>query len=254
MARHILILVVFFSFLGVVLAQEKTITVQVIIADEQEEHPGSVYLSTSHSDFQTVTNSEGTAKINVRLGDFVFLTSESYYNKSFIVTNEIIQKERAEVILKPKVIELEQANLGFKLTGNLAKDAKNAGYKDSISIVFDNLGVQEVDVPPPNPNGRPAGENMVIENLIGSISGYARRQKSKFAYDEKQKKLDQIRDYFGDEYLENELKIPKHKIQEFIFFVGETTEILSKVEGNYSLEAEEIIIEKSKEYLQRLSK
>src|SRR5690606_29686272 len=246
MQRNNLFLVVFFSFLGVVLAQETTITVQVIIDDEQEEHPGSVYLSTSsNKDFQTVTDSEGTAKLKVRLGDFVFLTSEFYDNQSFIVTNEIIQKGKFEVLLKPKVIELETANLGgFRLTGNLEKDAKNAAFKDSATIVYNNLGIQEVDVPPPNPNGQNVDKfrasdvlTLKFGKIIGELNGYNRRQRSKFAYEEKQKKLDQIRDYFGDEYLENELKIPNHKIQEFIFFVHETTDILSKIESNYSLEA-----------------
>lgn len=44
MQRNNLTLVVFFSFLGVVLAQEKSNEIQVIIDDEQEEHPGSVYI------------------------------------------------------------------------------------------------------------------------------------------------------------------------------------------------------------------
>lgn len=47
MQRNNLILVVFFSFLGVVLAHEKIIKVQVITDDEQEEHPGSVYRNNS---------------------------------------------------------------------------------------------------------------------------------------------------------------------------------------------------------------
>jgi len=254
MTRHILILVVFFSFLGVVLAQEKILTVQVIIDGEQEEHPGSVYIHNPRNNSQVNTDSKGNAIITVQPGDFLFFTSDLYDNQSLIVTKEMLRKEMVEIKLKPKIIVLEEASLGFKLTGNLAKDAKNANYKDSISMIYNNIGVQEVDVPPPNPNGQPAGKGMILENLIGSINGYNRRQRSKFAYDEKQEKLNQIRNYFGDEYLEKELKIPHHKIPEFIFFIYETTDIYIKIKNNHFLEAEKILKEKNKTYLQRLNK
>lgn len=253
MTRHILILVVFFSFLGVVLAQEKIITVQVIIDNEQEEHPGSVYAINSRTQLQSVTDTNGKAAMMVRKGDFLFLSSEFYHNQSVIVTDEILEKEMVIISLKPKIVFLEEADLGFRLTGDLAKDAKNAGYKDSVSMVYNHLGVQEVDVPPPNPNGQPAGGGIFIESLIGSISGYNRRQKSKFAYDKEQKKLNQIQEYFGTEYFEKELKIPNHKISEFIYFVHKASDIFSKVENNHFLEAEEILKEKSKTYLQRLN-
>ena len=251
MTRHILILVVFFSFLGVVLAQEKIITVQVIIDDEQEEHPGSVYILNQRSNLSVMADTGGRAKVAVRTGDFLYFASDFYYNQSAIVSAVSIEKGWLTVSLKPKIVELEEAVLGFRLTGNLAKDAKNAGFKDSVSMIYGNIGIREVDAPPPNPNGRPAGEGMIAEKLIGSITGYNKKQKNKFAYEEQQKKLSRIRDYFGDEYLEKELKIPNHKIPEFIFFVHETSNIFSKVESNHFMEAEGILKEKSKIYLQR---
>lgn len=253
MTRHILILVVFFSFLGVVLAQEKIITVQVIINDEQEEHPGSVYITNSRNSLSVITDSWGKALMAVLPGDFLFLSSDFYYNQSFIVTEEIIRKEKAEIVLKPKIILLEEADLGFRLTGNLAKDAKNARYKDSATMAYQNLGIQEKDVPKPNPFGQKAGSGMIAENLIGSITGYNKRQKKNLAYDKRQKKLDEIKNYFAPDYFENELKIPVHKINEFLSFVEGTSEIYRKIKVNDFISAERIMKEKSIVYLERLT-
>jgi len=254
MTRHILILVVFFSFLGVVLAQEKIITVQVIIDDEQEEHPGSVYITNSRNNFQVVTDSKGKAIIAAKSGDFLFFTSEPYYNQSLIVTEEILRKEMAEIILKSKVILLEEANLGFRLTGDLAKYAKNARYKDSVSLVYNNLGVNEVDVPPPSPYGQEAGSGMIAENLVGAITGYNKKQKLNKEFEKKQNDMKYLLSNWGNEYFVDFLKIPEHKILEFIFFVYETTDIYTKVKNNNFLEAEKILKEQSNIYLQRLNK
>jgi len=251
MTRHILILVVFFSFLGVVLAQEKIITVQVIIDDEQEEHPGSVYIFNQRSNLSVMTDTGGKAEMAVRPGDFLYFASDFYYNQSAIVTAKSMEKELLTVLLKPKVIELEEANLGFRLTGNLAKDAKNAGFKDSATMVYNNLGIKEVDVPPPNPNGQQAGKGMIAEKIIGALAGYNKRQKNKFAYEKQQQKLDEILHYFGHGFFEKELKIPTHKIREFLFFAEDTSEIYQKMKARDFVEAEKILIEKSKIYLQR---
>ncbi len=85
MQRNILILVVFFSFLGVVLAQEKTIKVQVIIDDEQEEHPGSVYITNSRTLQTKFTDTHGIAEMAVSEGDVLEFHSDFYENRNFTI-------------------------------------------------------------------------------------------------------------------------------------------------------------------------
>jgi len=81
MQRDILIFVVFLSFLGVVLAQEKYLKLQVIENDEQEEHPGSVYLTSVYFlpffRCQIIPNS-----FPLRNGFFMFSSKNDFENLS----------------------------------------------------------------------------------------------------------------------------------------------------------------------------
>lgn len=73
MTRHILILVVFFSFLGVVLAQENLATTRAASDVEQEEHPGSVYINNPHIQKTVITNTNGISSLDLETGDEILL-------------------------------------------------------------------------------------------------------------------------------------------------------------------------------------
>jgi|LSQX01.3.fsa_nt_gb prephenate dehydratase len=75
MQRNILILVVFFSFLGVVLAQKKNLKVLVITDGEPEEHPGSVYF---------VLNPFVFKNIDLKKAKFKPLNSLKEFNSQYI--------------------------------------------------------------------------------------------------------------------------------------------------------------------------
>lgn len=254
MQRNILILVVFFSFLGVVLAQEKTIKVQVIIDDEQEEHPGSVYITNSRTLQTKFTDTHGIAEMAVSEGDVLEFHSDFYENRNFTINSEIFQKGELRIHLNPKIILLEQAKISnFKLTGDLAQDAKNAKFVDKASIVYHNLGIQEKDVPKPSEFGQPVKIGLSVEKVIGAINGYNKRQKNKKAFEQRQNELMELQSNWKENYFTDSLKIPKHKIPEFIFFVHESSDIYDKIKKNQWVEAENILNEYSMIYLNRLN-
>lgn len=250
--RSILSFVVFTSFLGVVLAQDKILKIQIIIDDEQEEHPGSVYITNLHSQTSTLTDENGYATLLVHLGDELLFSSEFYEKRNYKITPEIYEIGLLKIHLNPIIIELETATLGFKLTGDLEQDAKNAGFVDSIGNIYQNLGIKEVDVPKPNEFGRPAGEGIFVEQLIGAITGYNKQQKRKFAFQKNEQKLEEIRNFFGDKFFVNELKLPKEKIYEFVAFAHDTSAIYVLIRQSNYLEAENLMHKLSQTYLNRL--
>ncbi len=253
MQRNILILVVFLSFLGVVLAQEKNIKIQVIIDDEQEEHPGSVYIKNANTHQSTQSDSFGNAEMKVSEGDILEFRSAFYENRDFTISSKIVQNSQLTIHLNPRIILLEQAEISdFKLTGDLVQDAKNAKYVDKATIVYNNLGITEKDVPKPSPFGRKAGSGMIIENLIGAINGYNKTQKLNKLFEKKQNEMTLVQTNWKEEYFTESLKIPKHKIEEFVFFVYESSDIYDKVKKHQYVEAERIFEEYSLVYLDRL--
>lgn len=254
MKRYILILVVFFSFLGVVLAQNHTITIQVITEDELEEHLGSVYLTHSANEQQYRLDNHRQINLEVQIGEIIVFQSEYFEFHRVQIDPKHIQQKFLQVYLIPKPIELQEADLSFQLTGNLEKDAKNAKFKDSKTELYQSLGIEEKDVPPPNPNGPKASTGFTPLALVGAITGYNKRQKKKYEYDDRLNKIETVKNYLDEEYLLKELKLPKHKLDEFFSFVFDSTEIYKFVSSNQYLKAKEIIDQYSKIYLDRLNK
>lgn len=260
MQRIILILVVYFSFLGVVLSQEKEIFVQVIIDDEEEEHPGSVYLFNPRTKTGKFINHLGQAKLSAQVDDVLYVQSEFYENRTLLITPSLFQKESINIHLAPLTIELEEAKIRhFNLTGDLKQDAKNAAFADSIGTIYVNLGIQEKDVPPPNPAEQKVDKFKVtdvialkIPKIIGELNGYNKRQRDLFAFENHQKNIQKIRDYWQEDFFIENLQIPSHKILEFLSFAYESSDILAKVETNNIVEAEKILINHATIYKERI--
>lgn len=261
MQRNILILVVYVSFLGVVLAQEKNLSFQVIIDDEQEEHLGSVYLYNPRTKLGSYIDSAGKATISVQINDVVHAQSEFYEERFLLISSNLFQKELVHLHLVLQSIVLDEAKIrSFNFTGNLAQDAKNIGFVDSIGIVYASLGIKEIDVPPPNPAGQKvekfnAGDVIFlrVRKIIGELNGYNKQQRDIFEYEKHQINIQKIRDKWSDEYFTENLKIPSHKIPEFLFFANESSDIFAKIETNNILEAETVLELYASNYLERLN-
>lgn len=170
------------------MGQEKLIQ-GLIIIDLDDASPEGIVITNFRTKNITIPDSIGNFNINVKVGDLIHFTSDFYESEEFKITEEVFEKGNFEIQIQQKIVQLEQANLGFKLTGDLERDVKNATRKDSTSIIYDNLRIQAKDIPPPNPNGRSATEGIFAERLIGAITGYNKRQKRKFEYAKKQEKL-----------------------------------------------------------------
>lgn len=261
MKRNVFILIFFFSFLGVVLAQEKRITIKVIIDDEQEEHLGSVYITNSRNNSTQIALPQEAIQISVQIDDVLYFSSSFYEYRSFYITPKIFDAGKANVHLNIQTVVLDEAKLSnFQLTGDLAKDAENARFDDKVKTIYKNLGIQEIDVPPPNPAGAKVDKFKVtdivllkIPKIIGEINGFNERQRKTHKFEKHQSNQEFIRSQWEDSYFIDELKIPSHKIQEFIYFVYETTDIYEKVKNNNILEAEIIFVTQSRNYLERLN-
>lgn len=261
MSRHILILVVFFSFLGIVLAQDKIVTIQVIIDDEQEEYPGSVYITNSRTNNISTTGTDGIVSLAVQLGDELIFNSDFYEFRRLFITEKLLGNPIINIHLNTKAILLEEAKISdFKLTGDLARDAKNAKFVDSAALVYANLGIKEKNVPKPNPAGRRIPKFKIIDvatlnvtKIIGELNGYNERQRKTHAYEDQQKILNKIRDIWQDDFYVNDLKIPKEKIDEFVFFTYKSTDIYTKIKQKDLLTAEKLMNEQSKIYVERLN-
>jgi len=84
MQRNILILVVLYSFSGVVLAQNDTISIQVKSESDLEEHLGSVYIIHSANEIIQTLDFNNQIKLPVKLNDIIVFQSP-LFESDFLV-------------------------------------------------------------------------------------------------------------------------------------------------------------------------
>src|SRR5690606_11070832 len=117
-----------------------------------------------------------------------------------------------------------------KLTGFLDKDVKYNPKENHITKLYEELGV--------NPDASKLRDStdfaiwkdvtpfsLNVEKMLEVFNGDLRRRQNLYKFEGTESVIINIREYFGDDYFTEDLKIPKEKIREFIFFTYETTDI-----------------------------
>ena len=128
------------------------------------------------------------------------------------------------VHLALQTIQLKTAFIGPKLTGILEKDVKNGRKADVITKLYKDLGVNPDLKPIKDTSALRAGflsgditlTRLDVGRIFDVISGKAKQRKALIDYETKYDKITKIKNYFGDDYFTNDLKIPKFKIRDFI--------------------------------------
>ncbi|MFA7617064.1 MAG: hypothetical protein WCY16_10845 [Weeksellaceae bacterium] len=238
-------------------AQEKLINGRIIIDIENESADG-IYVTNSRTGISAVTDLTGSFTLHAQEGDELLIRSYIYESRKFILGKNVFNSKLVTIHLNLQPIILDEAVLTKKLTGYLDIDAKYDPSKDKIAKLYKDLGF--------NPDAGKTKDSTAllpwneyepfklnVEGLFGAITGDNRRKRNLNEFEDREKRIQNIKDYFGESYFVDDLNIPKEKIREFVFFSFETTNIPEHyMNGNYL----SIMLElgkSSKVYLRRLN-
>ncbi|MGL5236092.1 MAG: hypothetical protein ACRC8Z_15315, partial [Empedobacter falsenii] len=166
------------------------------------------------------------------------IQSDWYENRLIILRPNLFNKQTIVVHLAVQTIQLNTAYIGQKLTGILEKDVKNGKKADVVTKLYKSLGVNPDIKPIKDTSSLKAGflsgditlTRLDIGRIYDVFSGKAKQRKALLDYEDKYDKITKIKNYFGDDYFTNDLKIPKFKIRDFIENALTNTE--SKIELN----------------------
>ncbi len=218
----------FFTFIlfilsQIIFAQEKWVQGNIII-DNSDDIAEGIYVTNLRTNHTTLSNFAGAFFIQAQENDTLKFQSDWFENRTIILKQNLFQKPSIVVHLAPQVIQLQTAFIGQKLTGILEKDVKNGKKQDVITNLYKSLGV--------NPDLKPIKDTSALKAglLSGDISltrldvgrmydvftGKAKQRKALIDYETKYDKITKIKNYFGEDYFTNDLKIPKSKIRDFI--------------------------------------
>ena len=227
-----------------------------IIVDSPDIEGLTVFNASSNKG--TITDEEGKFSILVTLNDRLEFSALQFENFVVVITQDIIDSKALTVVLVEEVNKLpEVIILPYGLTGNLTVDAIRAKTfnpnLDALYFGLDNLdkidftddyisGVRNTAMPD-NRFYYAADAIKIIGLLVKPLF------KSKKNRDEATLASDRdIVEKYSPEYLMDKLNIPKHQMNEFIYFVEDSGMDKTLLEDGKELQFLEYIIKKSKEF------
>lgn len=233
-----------------------------IIIDDSEEVAEGVYVTNKRTNQTTLSNFTGTFFIQAQVNDTLMFRSTWFENRNIILKPILYNKDKIVVHLATEVIELKEAYISKKLTGILEKDVFVGKKEDDVTRLYRLLKI-DPDVNPIKDtsalkaglfNGDISLTRMDVGRIFDAFSGNLRKRKSLIDYESKAYQISQIRSYFGDNYFQVELNIPKYKINEFINTALNNTNNTDQLyKPNYFM-LQNILKEYSSKYLDDLFK
>ena len=247
-----LLIIGFLSFSIVSEAQEKSLNGKITNVKDVE----GIHILNTSSRFNTVTNSEGEFRIRAKPLDTLLVSSIAYVPEQIVVSQDIYAMGFISITLKDLVNELDEVQLGPRLSGNLESDIKNIKIIDTIN--FDDVGIPGFKGKPeekivPIVSGIGLVTAMDVEALYKHLSGYYRKLKLQRKWESENVIVARMIHYYTPQFFEEAYEIPDERLYDFLLFCMETTEIKHNFEAeNYSLVLASFK-EKSKEYVNRLN-
>ena len=241
----------FFWFSVAADAQEKSLNGKITNVKDVE----GIHILNTSSRFNTVTNSQGEFRIRAKPLDTLLVSSIAYIPEQLVITQEIYSMGFISITLKDLVNELDEVQLGPRLSGDLERDIKNIKIIDTIN--FDDVGIPGFKGKPeekivPIVSGVGLITSMDVEALYKHLSGYYRKLRLQRKWESENVVVARMIHYYTPQFFEEAYSIPEDRLYDFLLYCMETTRIKHNFEAeNYSLVLDSFK-EQSKEYVIRL--
>ena len=232
-------------------AQEKSLNGKITNVKDVE----GIHILNTSSRFNTVTNSQGEFRIRAKPLDTLLVSSIAYIPEQLAITQEIYSMGFISITLKDLVNELDEVQLGPRLSGDLERDIKNIKIIDTIN--FDDVGIPGFKGKPeekivPIVSGVGLITSMDVEALYKHLSGYYRKLRLQRKWESENVVVARMIHYYTPQFFEEAYSIPEDRLYDFLLYCMETTRIKHNFEAeNYSLVLDSFK-EQSKEYVIRL--
>ncbi|WP_413533386.1 hypothetical protein [Empedobacter brevis] len=226
--KRTLLASLFYIFCISVHAQSTIISGRIIVDDTNEiVHLDDFVIENLTTNARTKSNEKGLFSIRVLPNDILFFKQIGIEERQLKVTETMIRKGFIEVHVNIEVIELAETKikpLKKNWKENISKDETqsekinkslgiNNEFKNNVvKAYFASQYLRKLKVP------------IRYENVVGLIEQYSDKEVQTYKYFLKKKNLDkydkiiQLKDYFTEYYFENDLKISKGNILDFIHY------------------------------------
>ncbi|MBT8244067.1 MAG: hypothetical protein HKP48_10860 [Winogradskyella sp.] len=219
----------------------------------------------------TTTDAYGKFTIAVRVYDTIQVRALQYQNFDVVISRKIIESKRLNIFLIQQINKLDEIVLSAsKLTGEIETDLKSVktftpkmdaiyfGIKREIELTESRPDLIRDDINLTNATSlnKPLvnGLNLVnvVDQLLLPLFRSEVKDKKKAGIPEVP--VEDIKYYFGSEFLSDNFGIPKHRVEEFIRYVEREDFDFTLLNYGRELEFLELLNQKSISFLNQKKK
>ncbi len=235
-------------------AQMKTINGKIVIDDEEDHSVEGINIFNLRSKTSSKTDEKGQFSIYTKIGDTIQFDRLGLVSRQIIVHPDLYARAYAEVHMNIEVIELNTAMVNplrmdrFSDESDMTYLYRSLGirkklYKEALpKVVRDKKDLYKFQV----------GQILKPVELIGHLNGYYRKKRNLDFYENEAYFATKIKDYFPNDYFTDELKIPAEKIENFINYTIQRTNIKDMVNPERYFDIGLILEEYAPKYLNEL--
>ncbi len=202
----------------------------------------------------TITDSDGFFAIPVRLNDTLVFSAVQYKRKEIAVTLNLLESKLILIPLEEALTELDEVVVTpYNLSGDIMRDLSNLDIEPVVTA--STLGLPNAYVKPISKAERElyaatANPIMSLDPLINTITGRKKLLKKRVERNKIYARTERIRAFYVDSLYILELKIPKEKIDDFLYFCEVDSAFQSLVDTHDRLAIWEFMRKKSLVYLE----
>ncbi len=201
----------------------------------------------------TITDANGNFSIAVQLNDTIQFSAVQFKRKTLVVTASVLQSKSMIVPLEEFVNELDEVVVRpYDLTGDISRDMERlntGGVVTASTLGLPNAYARDWTQSERKLNEATTGGGIVPLNpILNAITGRTKMLKKRLARDEKYARTGRVRDFYVDSLFIKELKIPKEKIEDFMYFCEVDTVFSGTVDTHDRLKIWEFLKSKSVAY------
>ncbi len=202
----------------------------------------------STSEMATITNEDGEYSIRVKVGDELVFSALNYQIEVVKITEEILKNNRLVIDVKEKVTELEEVVVTPEDQERFL-ELQNKRFEEKFEYEIDRSS--EVDNIALSQQERGMLNGL---NFVGLFKALTKRRNREKVEERKPLKIsDVMRQVYDDQFFMLDLKLPKDKIDAFLFYCDDKMQTQSLLKKENEFELIDFLVTHSKIFLKQLN-
>ncbi len=203
----------------------------------------------------TITDIDGFFTIQVHLNDTLLFSAVQLKKKQIVITSEIEHQKILQVLLEDAVNELDEVIVRpYNLTGNIDQDIDI--IKTEAIVTAHTIGLPNAYARVPSKAERElfeattGGGILPLNPILNGISGRTKMLKKRLARNNLYERTQRVKAFYNDSLFSTQLKIPKDKVDDFLYFCEIDATFQTVVDSHDRLKIWEFMQKKSVTYLE----